>query len=477
MKIPQQGLSRDELFRKLEEYRSGDFDWRTGRSFAYVYDPGEEALEVIKETYMKFLSENCLYANVYPSVIRFENELVAMGAEHLRGDADVVGSFTSGGTESVLLAVKTARDYFRARKPEIKEPEMILPVTAHGSFHKAAEYFCVKKVLVPVDPVSFKADVDAVRRAITPNTILLVASAPSFAHGVVDPMREIGQVALEHGLLFHVDACVGGFMLPYFRRLGAPVPDFDFSVPGVTSISMDLHKYAFAAKGASLILYRNKDIRYHQFFMCAEWTGYTHLNTTIQSTKSAGPLAAAWAVVNFIGDDGYLERFRSVLEATRKICDTIDDLPDLRLLGRTDSNMIAFTSDTVSVFHLWDELIDCGWHVQAQFSMGSAREHLHMSINPANCRGVDGFLSDLRACVEKVKGVKFGEVAAEVKEKYSRLNPSEFGMEHFVELLTMAGVEGAELPDRWARINEMLDALSPPLRERLLGEYLNVLYH
>jgi glutamate/tyrosine decarboxylase-like PLP-dependent enzyme len=476
MKLPEKGLSKQELFTRLNDYRAGDFDWRTGRAFAYVYDPGEEALDVIKKAYVDFLSENCLYANLYPSVLRFENELVAIAAEHLSGDSSVVGNFTSGGTESVLLAVKTARDYARAKKPHIKEPEIILPVTAHGSFHKAADYFCLKKVPVRVDPVTFKADVDAMRRAVTSNTILLVGSAPSYAHGVVDPIRDIGKLALERGILFHVDACVGGFMLPYFRRLGAPVPDFDFSVPGVTSMSMDFHKYAFAAKGASVVLYRNSDIRYHQFFMCAEWTGYTHLNTTVQSTKSAGPLAAAWAILHFMGDDGYLRMFRNMLEDTRKVCAAIEEMDDLRLLGRTDSNMFAFTSDTIGIFHLYDELVERGWHAQAQFSFGDAREHLHMGINPGNHRWIDDFIRDLRESVEKVKGMEYGKVGAKVREMFGAMRPEEFGDEHFVQLLAMAGVEGASLPTKWATINEMLDALKPSLRERLLGQYLNVLY-
>src|SRR4030042_1731035 len=231
-----------------------------------------------------------------------------------------------------MLAAKTPRDYSRAVRPEIREPELVLPAPGHAAFQKAGHYLGVRPVLVPVDPETFKADVDAMRRAITPNTILLVGSAVSHAPGVVDPIRELGQLALERNLLLHVDACMGGFLLPYFRRLGAPVPDFDFSVPGVTSISMDFHKYAFAAKGASTVLYRNKELRKYQIYTCAQWTGYTIINPTVQSTKSAGPLAAAWAVLNFIGDDGYLEIARQVLEATRTIADTIDKMDDLGLL-------------------------------------------------------------------------------------------------------------------------------------------------
>src|SRR5215470_10653784 len=266
MKIPAHGMHREALFERLESYRANDTPWREGRTWAYVYDPGREAEEVIKQAYMMYLSDNALDPTAFPSALRLENEVVAMAAAHLHGDDQVVGNFTSGGTESIILAVKTARDYCRHHKPHIKAPEILLPATAHAAFQKAAHYLDVKPVLVAVDPRTFKADVDAVRRAITANTILLVGSAVSYAHGVVDPIRELGQLALEHDLLLHVDACMGGFLLPYFRRLGAPVPDFDFGVPGVTSISMDLHKYAFAAKGASTILYRNAELRRFQLY-------------------------------------------------------------------------------------------------------------------------------------------------------------------------------------------------------------------
>ena len=475
MRIPEKGIPKDELFEKMQSYRAGDMNWRDGRVWAYVYDPGREAEEVIKQAYMMFLSENALDPTVFPSVLRFENELVAMAASHLNGDDEVVGNFTSDGTESIMLAVKTARDCFRARRPDIREPELVLPVTGHAAFQKAGHYLGVKPVLVAVDPETFKANVEAVRRAITPNTILLVGSAVSYAHGVVDPIRELGQLALEHDLLLHVDACMGGFLLPYFRRLGAPVPDFDFSVPGVTSISMDFHKYAFAAKGASTVLYRNKELRKYQIYTCAQWTGYTVINPTVQSTKSAGPLAAAWAIVNFIGDNGYLEIARQVLEATRIIADAIDQMEDLRLLGRPEMNLVAFTSDTVSVFHIIDEMKARGWYVQPQLGFGGSRENIHLSINPASVRWVDTMLADLRECVAKAKTMKSGHLAAAVRDAFASVDPAELSQESFAGMLSMAGIQGYKVPERMAEINEILNALPAALRERLLTEFMNEL--
>jgi len=310
MQIPEKGWSRKEVFDRLETYRAGDMPWRDGRTWAYIYDPGPEAEAVIKDAFASYLTENGLDPTVFPSALRMENEVVALAARHLNGDAGVVGNFTSGGTESILLAVKAARDHAREKRG-IVEPEMVLPETAHAAFQKAGHYLGVRPVLVPVDPESFRADADAVRDAISERTVLLVGSAISYAHGVVDPIPELGALAAERGLLLHVDGCMGGFLLPYFRRLGGEFPDFDFRVPGVTSISMDLHKYAFAAKGASTILYRSKELRKYQMYACSNWTGYTVINPTVQSTKSAGPVAGAWAALHFIGDDGYLEIART----------------------------------------------------------------------------------------------------------------------------------------------------------------------
>src|SRR5688572_20880125 len=241
MKLPSAGLDRDEVRRRLDEVFALDLEWRTGKTYAYVYDAGAEVEDVGREAFGRFLFQNAIDPTAFPSVRTLENDLVAIVAEHLRGDEQVAGTFTSGGTESILLALKAARD----SRPDVARPEVVLPTTAHAAFHKAAAYLGLKVVLVDVDPRTFRADPAAMRRAIGPSTILLVGSAPSYPHGVVDPIAALGAIAQEHGLLLHVDACVGGWLLPFWRRLGAACPDFDFSVPGVTSISVDLHKYGF----------------------------------------------------------------------------------------------------------------------------------------------------------------------------------------------------------------------------------------
>jgi sphinganine-1-phosphate aldolase len=475
-KIPATGMAREALFERLEQFRGGDVDWRSGRTWAYVYDPGREAEEVVTRAFASYLSENGLDPTAFPSALALENEIVGMAIAHLHGDEQVVGTFTSGGTESIILAVKTARDRARQLQPHIRTPEMVLPETAHAAFHKAGHYLDVRPVVVPVDPTSFRADVDAVRDAIGPNTILLVGSAISYAHGVVDPIRELGQVALERNLLLHVDGCMGGFLLPYLQRLGEPVPDFDWRVPGVTSISMDFHKYAFAAKGASVVMYRDHALRRFQIYACAGWTGYTVVNPTVQSTKSAGPLAATWAVLHFLGDAGYLAIARQARDATRRVCAGIAAIPALRVLGQPAMNLVAFASDEVSVFHVADEMRARGWFVQPQLAFGASKENLHLSINPASARWVDDFLVDLADAVQAARQLPEGELAAGIADAVAGIDPATLSDDQFSRLLSFAGVEASGLPARMAGINEMMNALSPPMREALLIAYMNRLY-
>ncbi len=476
MKIPRKGAGKDEIFKRLEEFRRNDVDWRSGRTFGYVYDPGREAMEVGKQAFMNFLTENALDFTVFPSLLKLENELTAMSAAHVNGDDQVVGNFTSGGTESIILAVKACRDYFRAKRPEIERPEMVLPTTGHAAFHKAAHYLDVNVASVPVNPEDFRADPLLMEEAITSNTIMIVGSAPSYAHGVVDPIRDLGKAALDHNLWLHVDACVGGFMLPYFKRVGATFPDFDFSVPGVSSLSMDLHKYADAPKGASIVLYRSKELRRRQIFACASWTGYTVVNNAVQSSKSGGPMAAAWAVLNFIGDDGYLEIARQKLEATNRLAQGIGRIEGLRLMAGPDMCMLSFTSDSINVFHIIDEMNARGWYIQPQLGFDNSRENVHMSISAANVEWVAPFLEDLKVCTEKAKTMKSGELAAMAKEAFADVDPDTLTEETISEMLGMAGIEGASLPERMAEINEILNSLPGKLRERLLIEYLNDLF-
>ncbi|MCP4751935.1 MAG: aspartate aminotransferase family protein [Proteobacteria bacterium] len=477
MKIPEKSMSENEILEKLEGFREKDLRWRSGKVLGYVYYAGKAAEEIGKKAYMMYLTENGLDPTSFPSLMQMENEIVAMAAGHVNGDSNVVGNFTSGGTESILMAVKTARDHFRVKRPEITVPEMLMPTTAHAAFHKAAKYFDVKVVLAPVDGRTFKAEVEAMRRAITPNTILMVGSAPSYAHGVVDPIPELAQLARENDLLFHTDACVGGFMLPYLKRLGEFIPDFGFDVPGVTSLSMDLHKYGYKKKNASLVLYRDKSLRRSQIFACANWPGYTIINSAAQSSKTGGPLAAAWAVLNFLGDGGYNEIARQTLEATRILARGIDAIDDLQVVAEPDMFMFAVKSDTVNVFHVIDEMKERGWYIQPQLQFDNSPKNFHISVSASNIDHVDELLETLRESVRAAKGVESGELVKTVREALSTMNPEDINADNIADLMAMAGVGSDNLPERMADINDILNSLAVDHRELMLIEFLNDMFH
>lgn len=475
MQIPQQGLSKQDILNTLQAFKARDMDWKAGKVWCYVYNPGEDPAEVTREAYVSFLSENGLDPTVFPSMLKLETEVVRAVIHLLSGDSKAVGHLTTGGTESIMLAVKTARDMARATKPHIREPEMVLPKTAHAAFHKAAHYLSVKPILVDIDPQIFKVRAEDMRAAITPNTILLVASAPNYSQGVMDPIAEIGGIAQEKNLLFHVDACVGGLHLSFMRQLGYGVPDFDFTVPGVTSISTDLHKYGYAAKGCSAIMYRSKDIRKYQIFACTDTTAYTLINPTVLSTKSGGPMAGAWAILNFLGEEGYKKIIEEVQQATRKLIDGINSIEGLQVLGQPVMCMFSFKSDVINVYQLADEMNKRGWYLQGQFSTPLTPRNLHISVNHGTIHNVDALLRDLRECVDAVKA-KPGIDSEGIKVMVGAALQSTDPEAAFGQLAASAGLTGSELPSEMAFINEVLDALPDELCNVFLVNYFNDLY-
>jgi glutamate/tyrosine decarboxylase-like PLP-dependent enzyme len=475
MKLPEKGLTREAVLSHLDSCKQDDLDWQSGRVFGYVFDPGEEAMAVGKEAYLKFITENALDFTAFPSLMTFEKQIVQMALSHLNGPDGSCGNFTSGGTESILLAVKAARDHARVHKPHIKTPEMILPVTAHAAFHKAARYLDLKVVLTDVDD-SFRADPEQMERAITPHTVLMVGSAPSYAHGVMDPIETLAGMARDHGILFHTDACVGGFMLPFFRELGQAVPPFDFEVPGVTSLSMDLHKYAYTPKGASLVLYRERNLRKYQIFACSHWTGYTIINNAVQSSRSGGPMAGAWAVLNYMGAAGYRRIARAKMAATQQLTQAIAAHKDLRLMAVPDFCMFSFTSETISIFHLIDEMNSRGWYIQPALSFASSCQNIHLSVNYSNVQWVDAFIEDLYQSIEAVRDQPFGELGAAIEKQFATTDPDLLSDREVADLLALAQIDSNGMPGPMAGINEMLNALPARLRERLLVEYTNMIF-
>ncbi|HEX6347251.1 pyridoxal phosphate-dependent decarboxylase family protein [Umezawaea sp.] len=468
----------DWVLDELRALRRGDLPTHGGRTLAYVYDsavPGLDALAA--EAHALASSVNGLDPTAFPSLLRLENDVVAMASSLLGGSAGTVGTVTSGGTESCLLAVVAARD----SRPEVRNPTMVVPETVHAAFRKAAHYFGVRLVAVPVDPVTFRADPVGMAAAISADTVLVVASAPSYAHGVVDPVVEIAAAAAAAGVRCHVDACIGGWVLPYFARLGVEVPSFDFSVPGVTSVSVDLHKYAYCPKGTSVLLHASADLRRAQYFASADWPGYTMLNSTTQSTRSGGPLAAAWAVTRHLGDSGYLELARKALGATKLILDGIAGIDGLRVLGEPGSTLIAVAADRadLDLFTVADEMRARNWYVQPQFAHGASPANLHLTVTAANAGSEASLVADLDDSVRAALEAGPVPVAEEVVAAIRALDPDALTPREFAGLLAAAGLGGGGagvLPERMAPVNALLAAAGPRLRERLLVEFLGVLY-
>jgi len=404
--FPSTGKSKDEVLAIMRAARDHDVQWQKGRAFSLVYHAGKDVDDLLKEASLLFFSENGLNPAAFPSLRKFETEITAMAAALLGGDEHTVGTVTSGGTESLLMAVKTARDWARKHRPEIKEPEMILPLSGHPAFEKAAQYFDVKPVRTALRADS-RADVDSARKAITTNTILMIGSAPAYPHGVVDPIRELAAIAREHDILFHTDACVGAFMLPFVRKLGYSVPDFDLSVPGVTSISADLHKYAYAAKGASVILYKTAELRRHQMFVSINWPGGIYPSPAMGGTRPGAPIAAAWAVLNYLGEAGYLEMTDLVMKATRRLQAGVNATPGLKVISDPEMSVFAIGSNGLDVYALADELTKRNWHLDRQ----QFPPTLHVTVQFGHVGVVDEFLSDLSDAAKAVSKPSFEKTA------------------------------------------------------------------
>lgn len=399
-RLPAAGRDRAEIL--AEVGRLHDLErlrWQSGYSSGAVYHGADEHIEFLNSAYALHSQSNPLHPDLWPSALKFESEIIAMTATMLGGTpGDVAGTVSSGGTESILLAMKTYRDWARERKG-IARPEAILPATAHAAFWKAAQYFGIELVPVPVD-AEFKADVAAVRAAITPNTAVIVGSAPAFPHGIVDPIPELAAIALAHGIGCHVDACLGGFLLPWAERLGYPVPAFDFRLPGVTSMSADTHKYGYAAKGASVILYRGQDLLHHQYFTISDWPGGLYVSPTFAGSRPGALSAACWAAMLSMGEEGYMEAARRILTAADAVKAGIRDIPGLQILG-DPLWVIAFASDEVNIYHVMDRMAHKGWSLNGL--QRPAAVHIALTLRHTQPGVVDRFLADLAATVAETR--------------------------------------------------------------------------
>jgi sphinganine-1-phosphate aldolase len=402
VEFPDRGIHPDEIRASLQSIKAGDSDWKHGRMFSLIFNAGEDVSAVAQEAYTTFVVENGLSPFAFPSLLKMETEVASMMASLFHGDSETVGNMTSGGSESIMVAVKAARDYARTKKPHITQPELLMPLSAHPAFNKAAHYLGLKTVIVPTNKETLAADLNAMRNSITENTIMMVGSAPSYPHGIVDPIADLAAIAAEREIWMHTDACVGGLVLPFVRKLGYHIPDFDFQVPGVCSISADIHKYGFTPKGASVILYRNPELRKYQIFAYADWPGGVYATPNVSGSRPGGPIASSWAILKYLGIEGYTKLAQKSMEATEKIIAGIEAIPELYVLGKPPSVVFAFASDKFNVFALGEKMKEYRWFIDSQHLPPC----LHMTISPIHATIVEPLLADLRAAVKEVARLK-----------------------------------------------------------------------
>ena len=398
----QNGIDAQDVLSEMETFRSHDVNWRDGRCFTLAYSAGPEALAIAEEAYRRFSGENALNTAAFPSLKHMAQEVVDTVAGWCNGDDDVAGFMTSGGTESLVLVVRSAVMRAKREGRLTATPNMVLPTSAHAALEKGANYFSVEARRVDVGP-DWRANVSAMRAAVDENTILIVGSAPQYPQGVVDPIVHLAAIALEHDINCHVDACMGGVTLPYLEDLGEEIAPWDFRVDGVTSISVDLHKYGYTSKGAGVLLHKNKKLRSDQTFMTDNWLGGMYGSSGILGTKSGGPIASAWAVMRFLGHNGYQNVTRSARNSALRIAAHVDAHPLLTLRAQPDSTLLCFgTADPKrhDVFALAELLIERGWFMDRQTPPAS----IHLTVHAGHEARIDEFLQDLDECILEIEG-------------------------------------------------------------------------
>ena len=475
--LPGRGSPPAEVLDALEALRGDDLPHEGGRLFAYVFEHGDAELSRLQHAaFAAFSAVNALDPTAFPSVAAMENDIVGALLDVFAAPPDAAGTFTSGGTETCLLAVKSARD---SRPPESRgapRGELVLPESGHPAFVKAAEWLGLDVVPVPLDPVTLAPTADGVAAALSDRTVLAVASAVSYPHGVLDPVAEIAAACRERGVPVHVDACIGGLVLAARRDRGDDVPPFDLSVPGVVSLGVDLHKYGYTPKPASALLFADRDRRRASWFGYGRWAGYPIVNTTVQSTKSAGPLAAAWATFRHLGRDGYRELHGRQLAATEVLRRAVDAADGVHVLGEPAASLLAFAADTdaagqplFDVGAVGDVLRAKGWHLQAQLGYGLAPPSLHLTVDAAAAGTAAALAADLGAAVAEVRAAEPDGLPADLVTVLGGLSdgeaPAQLTPETFGVLLTAAGLadpDGRIVVD--ARANALLQLLDADVR-------------
>jgi sphinganine-1-phosphate aldolase len=407
VELPERGSSHEEVFERIAEMKAEDADWRGGRTWSLIYPAGEDVDRVIEDAAGMYLFENALNPFKFPSLRRMEAEVVEMTSGLLNAPQGAGGSMTSGGTESILMAVKTARDRARVERG-VDDPVLLAPYSAHPAFAKAAHYFGVELRQIPLAE-DLRADVGAASSMIDERTVLLVGSAPGYPHGVIDPIEELASIAAARGIFFHTDSCLGGFLLPFYEQMGLDVPPFDFRVEGVTSMSADVHKYGYAPKGASVVLHRDGSSLQMQAFMYGDWPGGLYGSFAMAGARPALPIAASWAVMNYLGAEGYVRLARVIHDTTETIKNAVAAIDGLHLWGEPAMSVLAIGSEPQDIMAIGDEMDARGWHLDRQTNPSA----LHMMVTPNHAGVGEAFIADLQTAA------KIAGEAKPVEARYS----------------------------------------------------------
>ncbi len=402
MELPKTGIDWVTLKGQMEARAEGDVNWREGKTAVYVFNAGPDVAAVQKEAYAMFMSENGLGPLAFPSLKQMEEDVIGMGLSLLHGPAGAAGNITSGGTDSITMAIKAARDHARAEGRLTGQGNIVVPWSAHPAFDKAATMMDLELRRVPCRDLL--ADVAAMEQRLDDRTIMLVGSAPCFPYGLIDPIAALGAIAERHGVWLHVDACVGGYIAPFVRMNGVDIAPFDFEVPAVHSMSADLHKYGYCAKGASTVLFRSEALREHMLFHCSDWPGGRMTTPTLAGTRPGGAIAAAWAVMNFLGEAGYRAKHKLVTDTRERIGQGAEAL-GFHVLGEPQLGLLAFGHAEVNPHAVWGKLFERGWFT----SVTTEPKGLHLMLSPFHAEVADVYLADLEWALGEVKAGNTGK--------------------------------------------------------------------
>lgn len=397
--LPRHGQAWDALEARMRAMAEGDVKWRDGRTALYIFNAGAEVERVQKAAYALFSAENGLGPAAFPSVAQMEREVVGFGLGLLNAPEGAAGAMTSGGTDSITMAVKTARDHARAKRGLNDRLNIVTPTSVHPAFDKACALMDIEIRRVPTKDLL--ADVSAMETAMDANTLMIVGSAPCFPFGLIDPIEELGELAERKGVWLHVDACVGGYLAPFVRMNGANLPPFDFGVAGVKSMSADLHKYGYASKGASTVFFRGAELREYMTFDVGPWPLGRMMTPTLAGTRPAGAIAAAWAVMNFLGVDGYREKQGEVITAREKIEAGVKRL-GFSVLGEPKLGIVAFAHPKADALSLYAKMHHRGWFTAALLDPKA----LHLMLSPKHNEVAQDYLADLAAVLQEAGGAQ-----------------------------------------------------------------------